>query len=361
MNRSEVLNQLKEALKEEPELLKLSHEDPRRNMWVYRVDNILRDGFGANSDELKLFVEGVPRDELKGSNRELQNRLDSRLMRRATVIRSIIEKHERQKETVNPDDMEFYKGLQGWLEELELFQKQLQGNVPRDELEPTRDKLIRSAPKFKRRVIELTGKQYGEQFGRTFDVWDEAFSRDIYDGLNWSNRFSLDVLVDCIKEGLGVLEAGESATSVTTPAPSKAFIAHGGETAALNKLRSFLEALGVEPLVAEIQPSEGRLTEPQVDEYMKQADCAVILATYGHIVDQKTRKKHPRLNVVDELGRCRKVFPHRTILLLEKGVDLPSNVSGIVHERFTKQNMEKALIKVARELRAFGLIKTAKG
>ncbi len=138
------------------------------------------------------------------------------------------------------------------------------------------------------------------------------------------------------------------------------FIAHGGESAALNKLCSFLKALGVEPLVVEVQPSEGRLTESQVDKYMKQADCAIILATYGHIVDTKTHQKHPRLNVVDELGRCRKVFPRKTILLLEKGVDLPSNVSGIVYERFTKQNRESAFIKVAKELRAFNLIKPMK-
>jgi hypothetical protein len=215
MNRSEALKQLKEALKEEPELLKLSHENPRRNMWVYRVDDILKEGFGPNSDELKRFVEGVPRDELRGSDRQLQKRLDSRLMRRATVIRSIIEKHERQKEMVSPEDMEFYKGLQDWLEEPKLFQKQLhEGNVPRDELEPMRNKLIRSAPKFKLRVIELTGKQYGEQFGKTFDVWDEALSPYVYDGLNWSNRFSLNALVDCLNEALGVMEVGASVTSV---------------------------------------------------------------------------------------------------------------------------------------------------
>ena len=215
MNKSEALKQLKEALKEEPELLKLSHENPRRNMWVYRVDDILREGFGPNSDELKRFVEGVPRDELKGSDRQLQKWLDSRLMRRATIIRSIIEKHERQKEMVNPEDMEFYKGLQDWLEQLKLFQKEVYGgNMPRQELESMRNKLIRSAPKFKRRAIELTGKQYGEQFGGTFDVWDEALSPYVYDGLNWSNRFSLNALVDCLNEALGVLEAGASVTSV---------------------------------------------------------------------------------------------------------------------------------------------------
>lgn len=215
MNKSEALKQLKEALKEEPELLKLSHENSKRNMWVYRVDNILKEGFGPDSDELKQFVEGVPRDELRGSDRELQKSLDSRLMRRATIIRSIIEKHERQKEMVKPEDLEFYKELQDWLKELESFQEQLYGgNVPHDKLEPMRDKLIRSAPKFKRRVIELTGKHYGEQFGRTYDVWDEALSPGVYDGFNWRSRSALNALVDCVNEALGVLEAGESVTSV---------------------------------------------------------------------------------------------------------------------------------------------------
>lgn len=171
---------------------------------------------------------------------------------------------------------------------------------------------------------------------------------------------SCETALKSIIEKYEVVGFERQAAAAAELGASKAFIAHGGKSASLNKLYSFLEALGVEPLVAEIEPSEGRLTEEQVNKYMKQADCAIILATYGHIVDEKTHEKHPRLNVVDELGRCRKVFPHRTILLLEKGVDLPSNVSGIVRERFTKQNMEKAFIKVAAELRAFGLIRPIK-
>lgn len=171
---------------------------------------------------------------------------------------------------------------------------------------------------------------------------------------------SCETALKSIIEKYEVVGFEHKAAAVAELGAFKAFIAHGGKSAKLNRLCDFLEALGVEPLVAEVQPSESRLTEGQVDEYMKQAHCAIILATYGHIVDEKTREKHPRLNVVDELGRCRKVFPQRTILLLEKGVSLPSNVSGIVYERFTKQNMEKAFIKVATELRAFGLIRPIK-
>jgi len=142
--------------------------------------------------------------------------------------------------------------------------------------------------------------------------------------------------------------------------PPKVFIAHGGESKALEKLCNFLEALGIKPIVAEVEPSEGRLTEGQVDECMREAACAIILATYGHISNEKTGDKHPRLNVLDELGRCRAVFPNRTILLLQKGVELPSNVSGIVYEHFAVQSMDRAFIKVARELTKFGLIRAVK-
>ena len=257
---------------------------------------------------------------------------------------------------------EFYEQLRGFrdaVEEVHRTRKDT-GSAERRR-ERIRTELVRKSGKLKPIVVRLTGKKYGQQFNEVFDIWTEALGTGSYPP---NQRWSLGALLDTVNEAIGRLESEPELEKLFKITPSfefpKAFVAHGGKSASLNKLCSFLEALGVEPLVAEIEPSEGRLTEEQVNKYMKQADCAIILATYGHIVDEKTHEKHPRLNVVDELGRCRKVFPHRTILLLEKGVDLPSNVSGIVRERFTKQNMEKAFIKVAAELRAFGVIRPIK-
>jgi predicted nucleotide-binding protein len=155
------------------------------------------------------------------------------------------------------------------------------------------------------------------------------------------------------------LESGVTPVRVVAGSP-KAFIAHGGQSARLRKLCDFLEALGVQPAIAEWSASEGRWTEEHVDKRMEDSDSDIILAEYGGIIDVRTGAKHPRLNVIDELARSRRIRPSRTILLLEKGVDLPSNVSGIVYERFTKRNMEKALIKVARELRKFGILISVK-
>jgi len=139
----------------------------------------------------------------------------------------------------------------------------------------------------------------------------------------------------------------------------KAFIAHGGESPSLNKLKQFLEALGVEPLVAEEQPSEGRSVGENVDWYARQADCAVILATKGDI-DGKTGGFIPRGNVLIEIGKSQELFKDRIIYLLQAGTKFPTNISEKVWGRFTTQRMDDAFIKIARELKKFGILRVVK-
>jgi len=147
--------------------------------------------------------------------------------------------------------------------------------------------------------------------------------------------------------------------SIFREVPPKAFIAHGGDSPALSKLKNFLEALGVEPIVVEEQPSEGRSVAENVDWYSRQADCAIILATKGD-VDSKTGGFIPRGNVLIEIGKSQEIFKDRIIYLLQAGAHLPTNVSEKVWGRFTTQCMDDAFIKVAIELYKFGLLKSVK-
>jgi hypothetical protein len=141
--------------------------------------------------------------------------------------------------------------------------------------------------------------------------------------------------------------------------PPKAFIAHGGKTAARDKLEDFLMALGVTPIIVEEQPSEGRSKDKNVEYYLKQCDCAIILATKGD-VDGRTGEFIPRGNILNEVGRCQEILPNRMVYLLEEGVKFPTNIDEKVWERFTKESMDEAFIKIAKELRAFGLIRPIK-
>ena len=153
---------------------------------------------------------------------------------------------------------------------------------------------------------------------------------------------------------------GFETKSATSELPPKAFIAHEGETRALGKLKTFLDSLGVKYLIAEIEPSNGRLVEPQVTWTYGNADFAIILATKGGVIDKKKDVHYMGINVADELGRAREVFKNRIILLLETGVQPHTNISGIVYERFKPQSMDKAFIKIAKELRNWGFMRAGK-
>ena len=156
-------------------------------------------------------------------------------------------------------------------------------------------------------------------------------------------------------ETLG-FEAEPAAVAELQP---KAFIAHGGQSPALDKLKNYLKALGVEPLVVEEQASGSRSIGNNVDWYARQADCAIILATKGDI-DGKTGGFIPRGNVLIEIGKLQELFKDRIIYLLQAGTKFPTNVSEKVWGRFTTQCMDDAFIKIARELYKFGLLKSVK-
>lgn len=141
-----------------------------------------------------------------------------------------------------------------------------------------------------------------------------------------------------------------------TATPPRAFIAHGGETEALRKLKSFLDALGVEPLVVEEEPSEARSINEQVEWCLDNADCAIVLGTADD-KELKDGKLYPRRNVHIEIGRVQERFPNRVVYLLEEGASFSSNISEKVYERFSRDNMEKAFVKMVKELKAFGIIR----
>ncbi len=139
----------------------------------------------------------------------------------------------------------------------------------------------------------------------------------------------------------------------------KVFIAHGPKSKPLEKLCRFLITLGVQSIVIEEEPSEGRSIDQQVETYLEQADCAIILGTADD-KELKDGKLYPRRNVCIEIGRFQEKFPSRIIYLLAEGASLPSIVSEKIHERFNQESMEEAFVKVIRELKAFGLITTSK-
>lgn len=172
-----------------------------------------------------------------------------------------------------------------------------------------------------------------------------------------SNLKDYEIALKSIIQKNEILGKPPEPKTTSEPETTKVFIAHGGKTEALAKLQSLVTALGVIPLMAEEEASEGRSVDQQVEWCLNNGDCAIILGTADDR-DLKDGKLYPRRNVHIEIGRIQEKLPGKVIYLLEEGASFPSNISEKVYERFTQANMEKAFLKIVKELRAFGIIKT---
>jgi predicted nucleotide-binding protein len=221
-------------------------------------------------------------------------------------------------------------------------------------------------------ITELTDEKDISINGKPQNMWNVALRLPIDNISCQGAGFCVTVvnravgkLEEDIKRGIrdrqgNIIKHGK--VTLNNAEPPKAFIAHGGKSGVMDKLRDFIGSLGIEPIIVELSASKGMSVDDKVNKYIKDADCGIVLATRGGIVDTtgKKPKQHPRLNVIDELERLRAVFPEKTILLLEKGVDLPSNLSGLTREEFARQSMDRAFTAIAKELTEMKILRAVK-
>ncbi len=236
-----------------------------------------------------------------------------------------------------------------------------QGSKSQEEIiEELRGKLLRSYGRLGQRITELTGKSVLEKWGRVYEIWSTGLTANPSAPINYE---ALSACIDVTNLTIGALEIeGESwgVNTVTAARTSEnsptAFIAHEGMTKALDKVTSLLDTLGIKYVIAEIEPSDGRSVEKQVQWTQGKANFAIILATKGKVVDKETGKHYMGMNVADELGRAREIYKNRIILLLQKGIEPHTNVSEIIYEPFATRNMENVFKKIIKEIRNWGLL-----
>jgi predicted nucleotide-binding protein len=162
-----------------------------------------------------------------------------------------------------------------------------------------------------------------------------------------------------LQEALDVAVALNPAVTSTAvpshhPKARFVFISHGPAGAALSKTQDFLRDLGFEPVVAEREPSGGSAVDDHVQSQMDKCGSAIILATCD---DRMGDHYQPKGNVTHEVGLAEKMYDGRIIYLLERGCQFPSNIAVKVWGNFTRDNMEEAFGRIARELRGFGFLR----
>ena len=227
------------------------------------------------------------------------------------------------------------------------------------ETQELREALVRTLAPLRSIVQSLVGKRVIVQFGQVYDPWAEGLRRYIRGWTPSSFSFCLDGIVDDLNAALGILETKYSDEILTLRSLARGkpavFVSHGGETPLRNSLELFLWKAGVTPVVVEDIPDASRNPDQKVHDSITNSDFAVVLIEKARTSSQDGRLL-PRGNVIDEIERIRTILGARFVVLLEEGVDLPSNLStAISWEQFAPESFDSALLKIMRYLQRHGL------
>jgi len=139
---------------------------------------------------------------------------------------------------------------------------------------------------------------------------------------------------------------------------SKVFIVHGHDAAAKVEVARFCrQVTGVEPVILHEQASGGKTVIEKLAYYAGEAGFAIVLLTGDDEGGKRGEQVTPRArqNVVFELGYfIGKIGRHRVAALYQQGVELPSDLSGVVWIAYDAAGTWQ--LPLAREMRTAGIV-----
>lgn len=194
-----------------------------------------------------------------------------------------------------------------------------------------------------------------DEFTRS-DTWDK-------DLVNIERGLGVRVTaLRSISDMLGLYEEPSEAIRVGKEHPasrssSTVFIVHGHSESPKYQVARFIEtATSATPVILHEQAKRGQVIIETLEEYATTAAFAIVLLTaddYGGLVDTKEDRPRARQNVVFELGFFIGALGRsRVAVLYEEGVELPSDMDGILYSVLDSRGAWK--LSLGRELRAAG-------
>lgn len=143
-------------------------------------------------------------------------------------------------------------------------------------------------------------------------------------------------------------------SKIPTKSKSKAngkdvFIVHGHNEEIKHSVARTLTSLKLNPIILHEQSNEG-LTVIEKFEKFSEVEFAIILLTfddYGNVKNEETKNKRARQNVILELGYfLAKLGRSKVLPLYEHGVELPSDISGVLYTKIDEsENWKFRLVK----------------
>lgn len=140
-------------------------------------------------------------------------------------------------------------------------------------------------------------------------------------------------------------------------ASNRVFVVHGRDEAAKQTMARYLEGLGLEHVILQEQPSQGRTIIEKFEQESQTVGFAVVLGTpddVGALASELDNQQlRMRQNVVFELGYFAAALGRKRVCVLLKGdVERPSDYDGVIYIPF--DDGEGWKLTLGRELRAAG-------
>ncbi len=202
--------------------------------------------------------------------------------------------------------------------------------------------------KWRDKLKELLPKLYGDLTIRTESIVTESFTNDSRGYIDQRHLMALLRDIDYIFEVRANSRIGEK--TLESMKKEFIFVTHG-RSVEWFKIQSYLERdLGLKTIELAQQPNQGRAILQKLDEESNKCYAAVIVMTGDDAVGQN--EVRARENVMHEIGFFQgKLGLSDVILLHEEGVNLPSNIHGLVYIPFPKGYVEATLGAIHRELK----------
>lgn len=136
------------------------------------------------------------------------------------------------------------------------------------------------------------------------------------------------------------------------------FLVHGHNNEAKETVARFLEGLGLKVTILHEQPDRGLTIIEKFEHYAPPVGYAVVLLmgddVGADLAKPDDRNARARQNVVLELGYfLGKLGRNRVCSLLEEGVEIPSDLGGVLYVPFNKAGAWK--LRLAQEIKAAGI------
>ncbi len=156
-------------------------------------------------------------------------------------------------------------------------------------------------------------------------------------------------------------DAGMKAPSTISPASAQAFnnrvfISHGKQRSVATQIKELLAFGNYEPVVSVERESTAIPVPEKVFEDMRSCGAGVIhVSSEGKYLD-RDGKEHSKINdnVLIEIGAAMALYGKKVVLLVEKGVTLPSNLQGLYRCDFEGEKLDyEATMKLLKTFSQF--------